>query len=105
MQKFARALLANNWPLPPNYIRYLDTSILYFLRTLYQKSLFRDVNLDLHSNISIEAMADTLPYVLPLMGSINSIRAFHITHLRDLYYANFEMAMDMLKMARILCIL
>jgi hypothetical protein len=76
------------------------------LSTFYQKSLFRDVNLDLETNTEdMDRLLTTLAYVLPLIDSINSIQALNITQVRHLYNANSEWTMSMLRMARILQIL
>jgi hypothetical protein len=81
--------------------------VLNFLRQFHQNSLFLNVNLDLDlvdtEEMHMDTLLITLSYVMPLIrDNINSIQLWRLHDLDHFYNANSDMAMDMLKMPRIL---
>jgi hypothetical protein len=74
--------------------------VINLLQKFQHNSLFGNVNLDL--SFQDRSIREELSHVLPLIDNINSIQGWNIEQLGAFYNANSEMAMAMLKMARIL---
>jgi hypothetical protein len=76
--------------------------VINLLQKFQQASLFGNANLDLHMHT--RNLRETLAHILPSIDNINAIRGGKIAQLAVLYNANAnnEMAMAMLKTARIL---
>jgi hypothetical protein len=93
----------------PLICSYLSTPVIDLLEKFQQKSLFKNVNLDLRlqqdTPTKKNTLIQTLSHVLPFIDNINSIQGANFEQLVNFYNSNNELAMAMLEMTRFLAIL